>query len=246
MENKSNVTVIDACGQMCPRPLIMTKKVFDSLPVNGSMITLCDNRVAAGNIETFIRESGGDAVINGNNRLFEVYITRQGSGAASLKSNSKGGDAQECSAQNMSPEVSASQNRSAPETAEGQNEPLEHALPVEAARQNWGVLLTSDKLGAANPDLGELLMKSFLSTLGEAGPLPDFILFVNDGVKLAVSDNNALTDRLKELERDGVVLLSCGTCLEYLELQDRLKVGRITNMFEIVNRLSGPCKIVKL
>lgn len=90
----------------------------------------------------------------------------------------------------------------------------------------------SDQMGEGDAEFGQILLKNFLATLLELDPLPDCILFVNSGVKLVCADSEAL-EALNQLACRGVDIASCGLCLEYYHLKDRLKVGRVTNMLEI-------------
>ena len=106
------------------------------------------------------------------------------------------------------------------------------------------ILITSHKLGEEE-ELGRLLMKGFLSTLREASRRPSRLLFMNTGVFLTVEDSPVL-GVLKELEAKGVEIYSCGTCLDYFGLKDRLAVGQITNMYDTVEHLTGASLVVRI
>lgn len=109
-----------------------------------------------------------------------------------------------------------------------------------------GVLLvTSDKLGTGDDDLGELLMAGFINTLTETCAKPDRILFLNSGVMLALEGSRVL-DTLKELEEAGVEIFSCGTCLNHYQVKDKLAVGKVTNMYDTVDTLLGAEKVVRI
>ena len=107
------------------------------------------------------------------------------------------------------------------------------------------VFITSDKLGEGEERLGAILMKAFLNTLHDSEPKPRTILFINNGVRLTVEDSEML-DSLDALTQDGVQIMSCGTCLTYYDLVDKLKVGIIGNMYDIVNVLLEAGKIIKI
>ncbi len=104
--------------------------------------------------------------------------------------------------------------------------------------------VAGETMGRGNDELGAILMKSFLFSLKELTPLPWRILFVNAGVKLSC-EGSELLPHLKELEDRGVELLSCGTCLDFYHLKEKLRVGKITNMFEIVSSLSESTAVLK-
>jgi selenium metabolism protein YedF len=106
------------------------------------------------------------------------------------------------------------------------------------------VVLSSDKMGEGDEKLGHVLMKGFIYALSELEELPDTVLMYNNGVKLAVEGSEALAD-LKLMESQGVEIYSCGTCLNHYQLTERLGVGTITNMYTIVEKLSGARKVIK-
>lgn len=107
------------------------------------------------------------------------------------------------------------------------------------------VVISSAVMGSGDDTLGNVLMKSFLHTLTEAAQAPDTILLFNSGVKLAVPGSEVLDD-LKALEAAGVSILSCGTCLNYFELKDKLAVGMISNMYDIAGAMLGAGNLVRI
>jgi len=106
------------------------------------------------------------------------------------------------------------------------------------------LLISSDGIGPA-PGLGQILMRAFLNTLGQATARPARVLFLNQGVHLTTEGSEAL-DVLAELEKNGVEIYSCGTCLEFFGKRDALRVGQVSNMYDTVETLTGPYKIVTL
>lgn len=106
------------------------------------------------------------------------------------------------------------------------------------------VVLSSDKMGEGNEELGRVLIKGFIYALTQLDKLPKAILLYNGGVKLSSEGSDSLED-LKMLEEKGVEILSCGTCLNFYNLQDKLKVGKVTNMYSIVEEMSGATNIVR-
>lgn len=107
------------------------------------------------------------------------------------------------------------------------------------------ILFTQDKLGHGNEDLGTVLMKSFLYTLTQSSTLPKTLIFINAGVKLTVEGSVVLTF-LQELSERKVEILSCGTCLDFYHLKDKLAVGEISNMYTIVTELATSGKTITL
>jgi selenium metabolism protein YedF len=126
--------------------------------------------------------------------------------------------------------------------------PAAGAPPAEAAACGPGsrvaVFFAADGIGRGDDDLGRALMLAFVKTLEELVPRPICAAFMNSGVKLAVEGSAAL-EALRELEGLGVELLVCGTCLDFFGLEDKLAVGRVSNMYEIASRLVDADRVVR-
>ncbi len=121
--------------------------------------------------------------------------------------------------------------------------PVVHAA-VGAPAGAATVLLTSDGIGSASPDLARLLMRGFLYTLTECDAPPLRIILMNAGVRLALEGSDSL-DNLRTLADRGVDVIACGTCLEFYKSTEILGVGRISNMYEISEHLlSGPSVVL--
>jgi selenium metabolism protein YedF len=118
-------------------------------------------------------------------------------------------------------------------------------VAVEAWERASVVFITTDRLGTGDRRLGEILMKAFLNTLWEAEPRPERLMFINDGVRLTIEGSEVL-ETLELLEKAGVRILSCGTCLEFYGLKDRLRVGEVTNMYDTVDSLLSAEKVIKI
>ena len=87
-------------------------------------------------------------------------------------------------------------------------------------------------------------MKGFIYALSQLDTLPETILFYNGGVFLTTEGSDSLED-LKNLESQGVEIVTCGTCLDYYGMKDKLAVGTVTNMYDIVESMNNAGKIVK-
>lgn len=97
------------------------------------------------------------------------------------------------------------------------------------------VVLSSDVMGSRDDELGATLMKAFVFALTQQDELPATILAYNGGVKLTVEGSPVLDD-LKKLAEAGVEIMSCGTCLNYYGISDKLAVGEVTNMYVMVEK----------
>lgn len=119
------------------------------------------------------------------------------------------------------------------------------AVPcVPDARGDLVVAVGSAAMGQGSDELGGVLMKGFLFALGQLPRLPGTVLFYNGGAHLTVEGSASLED-LKNLEAQGVEILTCGTCLNHYGLAEALAVGSVTNMYAIVEKLAGAAKVIK-
>lgn len=189
--------IIDCRGLKCPKPVINTKKYFDTIET-GEVEVIVDNEVAKNNISKFSES---------NNFRFSSL---EKEGLYFIKIEKK-----------ASTEVKKTEEN------------------------NLVIVITSDKLGSGEEGLGSTLMKSYLYALSEADKLPKDLLFLNSGVKLAAADSEVL-DSLMKLKERGVYIACCGICLEFYGLKDKLKVGDITNMYTIIEKMNSASNTIKL
>ncbi len=131
------------------------------------------------------------------------------------------------------------------ESAEQQNvEDIPEVCAVPVHKKNVVVAINSAKMGVGHDELGGVLIKGFIFALTQMDELPSAILFYNGGATLTTEGSASLED-LKNLEAQGVEILTCGTCLNYYGLGDKLRVGEVTNMYSIVEKLTGADLVVK-
>ncbi|RZB30470.1 MAG: hypothetical protein SRB1_02750 [Desulfobacteraceae bacterium Eth-SRB1] len=107
------------------------------------------------------------------------------------------------------------------------------------------VMLTTDRMGFGDDELGLKLMISYIKTLKEMGPELWRLVFVNNGVKLTIQGSEVLSV-LKEYEKDGLHILVCGTCLTHFNLLDKKQVGETTNMLDIVTAMQLADKVINI
>lgn len=130
--------------------------------------------------------------------------------------------------------------RGALEEVSGPQPVVGRAVPVTGPLV---LVVPGDRMGRGPDELGEVLMRAFFHTLGEVDPRPDVIIFFNDGVKLVVEGSSVLED-LRMLAESGVEILACGTCLGYLELDDKVAVGDVSNMYTIAETMLAAGKVL--
>lgn len=109
----------------------------------------------------------------------------------------------------------------------------------------WSIFVGKEIIGSGSEELGKSLIKMYFYTMTECDDLPKSILFMNDGVKVPTL-NDQVIEHLKELEKKGVEILVCGTCLNFYGLEEKLKVGKVSNMYEISNCMKEASKVITI
>ena len=130
------------------------------------------------------------------------------------------------------------------EGMEKQEDTAEETVCIPDSRNHKIVVISSGRMGEGNDELGEVLMKGFIYALTQQDELPETILFYNGGAPFTCEGSPALED-LKQLEAQGVEILTCGTCLNYYGLSEKLKIGDVTNMYVIAEKMMQADSIIK-
>jgi len=112
-------------------------------------------------------------------------------------------------------------------------------------QKNTLLQVTQNGMGSGDEELGLKLITNYFKLLDADGRLPKIIVFYNGGVKLICEDSPALV-ALQNLEQKGVQLLACKTCLDSFGIADKLKVGVIGSMPDIITLQAGADKIINL
>ncbi len=188
---------VNAVGEVCPKPVIMTKKALKEIE-SGIVEVSVDNETSKENVEKMAKEMGYTSQTAENNGVFVITINK---------------------------------------TADVQKDESEK-------EENIVISIGSDKMGEGEEELGKILIKGFVYALTEMETLPKTILLYNKGVFLASTFDDTVKD-LKVLEERGVEILSCGTCANFYHVQDKLKVGTVTNMYTILERQMKASKVIK-
>ena len=178
---------VDAIGQVCPVPIIMTKNALKDIE-EGQVEVSVDNRISLENLQKMSKEMGYDYTVEESGDIFKIVINK-----------------------------------------------MRESVELRESEENTVVVIDSLHMGKGDVELGRILMKGFIYTLSEMEELPKTILFYNEGVKLAIEGAESLQD-LKSLEERGVEILSCGTCLNFYGITEKLRVGSVTNMYTILER----------
>ena len=120
----------------------------------------------------------------------------------------------------------------------------EIACNLDTRQKGMLVVLSGNTMGSGDERLGKALMKAFVFALTKQDVLPETILCYNTGAYLTTDGADTLED-LKLLESEGVTILTCGTCLDFYGLKEKLAVGGVTNMYDIVERMESAQTIVR-
>lgn len=207
---------VNAMGDACPIPVIKTKKAIQTLTGADTIEVLVDNEIAVKNVAKMAEAEGGEVSFK---ELSEggYKVTIQISAAGTHRTDDTAGEA---AAEVQKPCV------------EGCN-----------TGKNTVVVIASDRMGQGNDELGKVLLKGFIFAVTQLDELPETMLFYNGGATLTTEGSDSLED-LKLLEEQGVEILTCGTCLDYYGLKDKLQVGSVTNMYSIVEAMNGADKVI--
>ena len=201
--------IVDTKGQLCPAPLIATKRALKETAAGDSFIVLTDNQTSFSNVSRFLRDNNTLFTVNDKDGIWSLTVTR--TTGELVKQNEE---------EYCTPEV--------PHFQKG----------------DFVVAISSDKMGEGDADLGAQLMTNFIKAIHDLDILPSKMVFYNRGVFLGRNDS-AVLELLKDLERMGVSLFLCGTCINHYSLEDKINIGSVSNMFEIAQIMSSARKVVK-
>lgn len=116
---------------------------------------------------------------------------------------------------------------------------------VQCSEGKLVLLITSNTVGRGSDELGGILMRALMHTFLETEPKPNTIILMNNGIKLAVNGSPVIDD-LKALSEKGIEILVCGTCLNYFNLTNDVKVGQISNAYTIAESLLQAGRVINL
>ncbi|MCL6271152.1 sulfurtransferase-like selenium metabolism protein YedF [Sansalvadorimonas sp. 2012CJ34-2] len=211
---------LDARGCPCPQPLIKTRRLWKTLNPGDRFEVIMDNDIACSNLITFLTDQGADPQTSQDGNEFVVSAVRTGE------------------ATQNGPDICPLPTSSQPVA---EVTPVPEVQPEQAG--NYVVVLKSDRMGQGDDDLGSILAKAYVNTLKELDNKPAAIIMYNGGVKLATVNSGA-DETLKLLEAEGVDVIVCGACVEFFELKGKLAAGRISNMYEIAERMAAAGHVV--
>ncbi len=205
---------IDARGLACPQPVILCRRAIAEGRAQEIEIVV-DNEPARENVLRFLQFAGAREPVVAS--AGTVHTITSPVTAAMIEKARGSAPAPACTDEPASPEGRELSDKT--------------------------LFFSSDQVGRGDETLGRLLVRGLLFTLTEMARPPKRLVFMNAGVRLAAEREDTI-DLLKTIEARGVELLVCGTCLDYYHLVERLRAGRISNMYEIAEALAAPGGVV--
>ena len=122
----------------------------------------------------------------------------------------------------------------------------EYCIPAIShfEKGNYVVAITSDKMGEGDSELGQLLIANFIKALKDLDKLPQHMVFYNKGVTLAVKDSPVI-EHIKDLEKMGVEIHLCATCVNHYKIENNIAVGNLSNMYSIAEVMASAGNIIR-
>lgn len=114
---------------------------------------------------------------------------------------------------------------------------------IKSTERNTVICVTTDQMGRGDEKLGRILIQGFINTVKDLNPLPTTIIFYNAGVKLTTSDSPVIQS-LEQLQKTGTKIIVCGTCVDFYSLKEKIKIGEISNMYSIMEKLNSATKVI--
>ena len=106
------------------------------------------------------------------------------------------------------------------------------------------VVIDSDKMGDGDEEFSKTLLNGFIYALSSQDIPPAKIIFYNTGVRMTTEGSQSIED-LKVLANAGAKIYSCGACLNNYGLTEKLCVGEVSNMYDIVGYLLNADLVVR-
>lgn len=214
---------LDERGKQCPMPVIEAKQALENAEPGEMIEVIVDNEIAVQNLTKMAKHKQlKSASQKKGEREFSVVI----------EAGEKGRETAETV---QAEPVQKEQVEAEPEVT---------ACAPDGKTKGLIVVLSSDQMGSGDEVLGKLLMKGFVYALSHQEQLPEKVLMYNSGAFLSCEGSDSLED-LRELEAQGVEILTCGTCLNHYHLEDKLQVGGVTNMYDITESLLQAKQIIR-
>lgn len=207
---------IDARNKSCPQPVILATKALDQLAAQAQadqeLEVLANEMVAVENLKRLAASRGRAVEVVEGAGEWSVFIAG---------TQNPAGDA--AATDGEAPAFEAVCDL--PATQPGPLATVTHGSPVVVA-------VGDDVMGRGDKELGRILLKGIIYAFANADVPPAKMVFFNDGAKVTCEGSPSIDD-LRELESRGCEILTCGTCLDFHGLKEKLAVGGVTNLYAI-------------
>ncbi len=224
--------VVDARGLACPLPVVNAKKAAEEMIRGGTLTVLVDNEIAVQNLQKFAKQKGFEAKgeKKGDKELAVIMEIPESAGTS--------GKMQDFGEESGNADVTEMLK-----TDDAAEENTVNCAP-DSRKKGMVIVLSGNVMGTGDEKLGRALMKAFVFAVTKQDYLPETILCYNTGAYLTCEGADTLED-IKSLEAEGVQILTCGTCLDFYGIKEKLAVGSVTNMYEIVEVMERAKTIVR-
>lgn len=207
---------IDARGLTCPKPVVLTLEALPKLGPEEFLEVLVNDEVAVGNLTRLAEEKNCELLVANKGRHTSMTFVPRGA---------------------VAPVASV---------VEAATEICEVPAPEPVPETGDAVIAVgSDSMGRGSEELGRILIKGLIYALAHQERVPKTMLFFNSGAHLTCAGSESLDD-IRELEGRGTKILTCGTCLDYYGIRDRLGVGGVTNLYAIAEIIATEPDVVSL
>lgn len=214
--------ILNCIGKPCPQPVVLAIRELQKLPAGEVLEVIVDNKAAVENVSRMAANKNCSVELQENGNDTWTLILMPAEGAESIKNTDHTDHA-----------------------VQAETEAAAYCSTPSASAGPQVVAVGTNEMGQGDAKLGYNLMKAFLYALSQQETLPETILFFNGGAKLTVEGSESLAD-LKDMEERGVEILTCGTCLDFYGLTERLAVGRVTNMYTIVEKMTQCGRLIRI
>ena len=243
---------LDERGKQCPLPVVETRKALEAAGPGETIEVVVDNEIAVQNLRKMADHKGLEfRSEKTGEREFTAWVRAAagGTAAAALAGQGTGepgaAEGQGAGRSGTAASQVAGEPGAAAAQASGRSDGcLAPACCPPAADGGIVAVISSNCMGQGDDTLGKLLMKGFIYALSQQEQLPRTVLLYNGGAFLSCEGSDSVED-LRELEAQGVEILTCGTCLNHYGLEGKLQVGGVTNMYEIAERMTGARLLVR-
>jgi selenium metabolism protein YedF len=201
--------IVDTKGQLCPAPLIATKRALNETLAGESFKVLTDNKTSFDNLTRFLKDNNNGFSVEEKGGVWTLTVTKKDNEFMR----------------------SAAEDYCTPD------------IP-HFSRGEFIIAFSSNRMGDGDDELGNLLMTNFVKAIRDLDILPKKMVFYNKGVLLGSSDSPVI-DHLKEIEKMGVDLFLCATCVKHYSLEEKITVGSLSNMFEIAQLMASASNVIK-